>query len=131
VFRLGEARLQVCQPRNPCWKIDARFGIEGMAAFIAENHLTGWYFRVVQTGTVNPDDTLESVDPADHAPSLAAAMLLWHSHRPTPQALHELAATPGIASGWQKKICERADWLASHLGQSSPPPVAFHVKPDH
>ena len=26
VFGLGDARLQVCQPRNPCWKIDARFG---------------------------------------------------------------------------------------------------------
>jgi len=116
IFRLGEARLQVCQPRNPCWKIDARFGVDGMAAFIAENHLTGWYFRVVQTGMVCPDDALESIEQADRTSSLATAMQLWHAHRPNPQALLELAATPGIASGWQKKICERAEWLASHVG---------------
>jgi MOSC domain-containing protein YiiM len=24
IYRLGSARLQVCQPRNPCWKIDDR-----------------------------------------------------------------------------------------------------------
>ena len=35
LFQLGEATLQVCQPRNPCWKIDERFASEGMAAFIA------------------------------------------------------------------------------------------------
>ena len=50
IFRLGEARLQVCQPRSPCWKIDDRFGCAGMAAYIAEQRLTGWYFRVLQPG---------------------------------------------------------------------------------
>ena len=24
IWRLGDARLQVCQPRSPCWKIDDR-----------------------------------------------------------------------------------------------------------
>ena len=26
VWQLGTALIQVCQPRNPCWKIDERFG---------------------------------------------------------------------------------------------------------
>jgi hypothetical protein len=37
IWRLGTARLQLCQPRNPCWKIDERYGCEGMAEFIANN----------------------------------------------------------------------------------------------
>ena len=121
LFHLGDAVLQVCQPRNPCWKIDARFGVEGMAAFIAENRLTGWYFRVLQPGMVAPDATLEAAAPAPGATSLAAALQLWQAHRPPPQALRELAATPGIASGWRQKINERANWLAA---QAAPPPSA-------
>ena len=130
VFALGNALIQVCQPRNPCWKIDARFGEAGIAAFIAEHRLTGWYFRVVKPGNVSPDDTLELVTPATGTPSLADAMDLWHSHRPTPQSLHALAALPGIAANWQRKIIERTAWLESNPDKPAPRPTAFHVKPD-
>ena len=119
IYRLGSARLQVCQPRNPCWKIDDRFNADGMAAFIAETNLTGWYWRVVQAGSVPPGAMLELDEAAASALSLAAAMTLWQEHRPQPDDLEKLAATPGIASGWQEKILNRAAWLRQQ----------FHVKP--
>jgi MOSC domain-containing protein YiiM len=121
IYQLGTAQLQVCQPRNPCWKIDTRFATEGIAAYIAEHGLTGWYWRVLSPGRVTPGDTLRCLA-SSGAPSLAAAMQLWQSHRPTPDALEELAATPGIAEDWQRKIQTRADWLRRNT------PPAFHVK---
>jgi len=130
IFQLGEARLQLCQPRSPCWKIDDRFGIDGMAAFIAEHRLTGWYFRVIQPGTVAPDASLELLEPTSNAPTLADAMVLWQAHRPALDALRQLAATPGIASGWQRKILDRLAWLEQQPGASAPPVAAFHVKPE-
>lgn len=129
IFQLGEARLQVCQPRSPCWKIDDRFGCAGMAAYIAEQRLTGWYFSVLQPGTVAPEASLDLVEAAADAPTLAAAMALWATHRPAPAALRQLAATPGIAAGWQRKIVDRLAWLEKQGGEASPPP-AFHVKPE-
>ena len=120
IFRLGSALLQVCQPRNPCWKIDERYSIEGMAAFIAEQDLTGWYWRVIDPGRVSPGDPL-ALAQAAKAPSLAAAMKLWREHRPPADDLEQLAAAPGIATGWQHKIRERAAWLKQQ---------PFHVKPD-
>lgn len=130
IFRLGGARLQVCQPRSPCWKIDERFGVDGMAGYIAEHRLTGWYFRVLQPGSVTPNDPLEIDQIAENSPTLAAALALWQTHRPPLQALKALAATPGIASSWQSKINERAAWLERHGGQESTSPPAFHVKPE-
>jgi fructokinase len=50
VFALGTVRLQIAQPRTPCWKIDARCGVEGVAAHVAEHGIAGWYFRVLQPG---------------------------------------------------------------------------------
>ena len=131
IYQLGCAQLQVCQPRNPCWKIDARFGCDGMAAFIAEQSLTGWYWRVLAPGRVAPGDALR-LQSASAGPTLADAMQLWQSHRPTLADLEQLARTPGIAGEWQKKILTRADWLRRNTSTPSPQAdVAFHVKPEN
>jgi MOSC domain-containing protein YiiM len=111
IWRLGSTQLQVCQPRNPCWKIDERFASEGMAAFIAEQRLTGWYWRVIAPGSVAPSNHLELIQAADGAFTLAEAMLCWQAHRPALGDLERLAATPGIAKSWQQKISARVVWL--------------------
>lgn len=128
IYCLGGARLQVCQPRNPCWKIDERFGCDGMAAYIAEFRLTGWYWRVIRDGEVSPDDELLLEASDDQTLTLAAAMQLWQSHRPALTDLEKLAATPGIAEQWRRKIEERANWLRKN--QAPPPPTTVHPKPD-
>ncbi|WP_415034733.1 MOSC domain-containing protein [Azonexus sp.] len=111
IWQLGEALLQVCQARSPCWKIDERFGVDGMAQFIEEKHLTGWYWRVLQSGQVGPSDVLTLHTPALQAPSLHAALVLWQQHRPPLEAFAALAETPGIATRWQEKIRQRLHYL--------------------
>ncbi len=111
VWQLGSALIQVCQPRNPCWKIDERFGADGMALFIDQHLLTGWYWRVLQTGTVCHTDTLVLHEAATHGPTLHEAMTLWREHRPNLDALSQLAETPGIAKAWQDKIKQRVSYL--------------------
>ena len=111
VWQLGSALIQVCQPRNPCWKIDERFATDGMAVFIDQHLLTGWYWRVLQPGIVNPSDTLQLHQAASHAPTLHEAMTLWRAHPPSPESLAELAEVPGIAKAWQDKIRQRVRYL--------------------
>jgi MOSC domain-containing protein YiiM len=60
-FRLGTALIEVNQPRQPCWKIDHRFGVRGMTARIASTGRSGWYFRVLEPGEVQAGDRLELV----------------------------------------------------------------------
>ncbi len=131
IWRVGTARLQLCQPRNPCWKIDERFGCDGMAQFIAEQRITGWYWRVVTPGTVCPGDTLALEETAPQAYTLAEAMLLWQAHRPPLADLEKLSASPGIADNWRQKIANRIDWLRKNTDLTPPPVVAFHVKPEN
>ncbi|WP_306602948.1 MOSC domain-containing protein [Azonexus sp.] len=129
IWQLGTARLQLCQPRNPCWKINERFATEGMAAFIAEHRLTGWYWRVLTPGSVSPGDTL-TLELAAQTFSLAEAMQLWQSHRPAPGDLEKLATTPGIATHWRQKIEQRLHWLRANPDIQPSPPTTFHVKPE-
>lgn len=118
IWRLGSARLQLCQPRNPCWKIDERYGCDGMAQFIAEHRLTGWYWRVLTPGVAAPGDTLE-LETAAASPTLAEAMDLASAHRPAQAALQALADLPGLASQWRDKIINRLAWLKTHAADSS------------
>jgi MOSC domain-containing protein YiiM len=111
VWQLGTALIQVCQPRNPCWKIDERFGADGMALFIDKHLLTGWYWRVLQTGTVNPNVSLVLHEAASQAPTLHQAMTLWREHRPDLDALSQLSETHGIAKVWKDKIKQRVSYL--------------------
>lgn len=131
IWRLGGARLQVCQPRSPCWKIDERYGCEGMAQFIAEQRLTGWYWRVVEAGRVEPGATLERVESDPDAYTLGEAMRLWQAHRPPLADLEKLAAASGIAENWKQKIASRIDWLRKNADQTPPPVTTFHVKPEN
>ncbi len=111
VWQLGTALIQVCQPRNPCWKIDERFAADGMAAFIDQHLLTGWYWRVLQPGVVCPSNTLQLHQAASQAPTLHEAMTLWRAHPPLLDQLSALAEVPGIAKIWQDKIKQRVSYL--------------------
>ncbi|WP_379921061.1 MOSC domain-containing protein [Erythrobacter sp. R86502] len=60
-FRVGTALIEVSQPRQPCWKIEHRFGQKGMVARIVKTGRCGWYFRVLEIGEVAAGDALERV----------------------------------------------------------------------
>ncbi len=51
-YAIGEARVQVSQPRGPCWKIERRWRLPGLTARVRETGRTGWYVRVLIEGAV-------------------------------------------------------------------------------
>jgi MOSC domain-containing protein YiiM len=111
IFQLGDARIQVSQPRSPCWKIDHRFSADGMAQFIATQRITGWYYRVLEEGAVEPGAGFERIERNSVPISVAAMLALWAEHRPDPNTLLEVSRTPGLSPGWVTKLAERAERL--------------------
>jgi MOSC domain-containing protein YiiM len=114
IFALGTARLQIGQPRTPCWKIDARCGVEGVAAHVAEHGIAGWYFRVLTEGECTAGDELIHLERPAGAISLARFNRGLRAQRPALQALDLLASAPGLAPEWVRKIRDRMDWLQNH-----------------
>jgi MOSC domain-containing protein YiiM len=112
-FRLGDTVIQVSQPRNPCWKIDHRYGVDGMAKLIDDEGMTGWYFRVIEEGCVEPECPLELIDRMMPEVSVHSLLSLWHEHRPDPSQLELAATTPGLAIIWCKKLTDRSARLQS------------------
>ncbi|HZW19147.1 MAG TPA: MOSC domain-containing protein [Luteimonas sp.] len=57
-FALGSALLEVSQGRQPCWKLNDRFGVRDMARRVQATGRTGWYYRVLQPGNARAGDEL-------------------------------------------------------------------------
>lgn len=60
--RVGSAVLQVSQARQPCWKLNHRFGVADMARRVQDQSRTGWYCRVLQPGELRAGDSIELVE---------------------------------------------------------------------
>jgi MOSC domain-containing protein YiiM len=111
VFRFGDSVIQVSQPRSPCWKIDNRFAVEGMAQFIAEQRIPGWYFRVLEEGAVEPSAMFEKIERNPDPVAIAAFLSLWAEPRPDPEHLMDVSRTPGLTPAWVSKLVDRAGRL--------------------
>lgn len=111
VFRAGTALLQLSQPRQPCWKINHRLDVQGASLFIVQERITGWYYRVLETGLIAPGDACRLVERPNPTLSVAAFIAATQAHRPDPAALRAIAAAIGLAPEWTRRLNERADWL--------------------
>jgi MOSC domain-containing protein YiiM len=58
IFRCGGVLLEVSQTRQPCWKLNDRFSVSDMAVRMQTSAMTGWYYRVLQCGTLQAGDPL-------------------------------------------------------------------------
>lgn len=61
VLRVGEALLQVTEPRWPCFKLEHKMGIPKFAARFSRSGRLGFYLRVLEEGPVQAGDAITIV----------------------------------------------------------------------
>lgn len=109
VYRVGEALVQVAQPRVPCDKVNRKLGHPGVVERIIETGYTGYYLRVLEEGTVQAGDRFVLVERTPEAPTVLFANRI-RFHEPANREANELLArTPGIAEAWIDKIRKRLE----------------------
>lgn len=62
VFGIGSARLQVTQPRIPCFKLNLRMGMEDFDKKFLSSNRIGFYLRVLEAGEVGAGDAIERLE---------------------------------------------------------------------
>ena len=71
VFRVGEARIRITTPREPCFKLGIRFGDQGIIEQFIAHGRPGTYAEVLEAGWVRPGDELVPEVPVAEAMSVA------------------------------------------------------------
>jgi len=110
VFEIGEARVQVTQPRTPCFKLGIRMAEKDFPARFTAANRTGFYLRVLEEGRVAAGDAIEWVERA--AGSMSVREVFRLRHVGGTRAEYERAARlPGLASSWrgafEKRLAEK------------------------
>jgi MOSC domain-containing protein YiiM len=62
VHRIGNAVLQVCQPRQPCFKLALYFDDNKLPKAMVRNGRAGWYYRVIEPGEISAGDAVSLVE---------------------------------------------------------------------
>lgn len=109
IFELGTAVLEVSQGRQPCWKLDARFSRKGMARKVQQTGRTGWYYRVMVTGQVTPDDRLLRIDRPSPDWTIARIWKAFYVDMLNRRELDAIAQLPALAPGWRNHARKRLE----------------------
>ena len=106
VHAIGGARLQVCQPRQPCFKLALALGEPRLVKHMVRTGHSGWYYRVVQEGPIAPGDVPTLTERPNPDFGFARLVTIINRGGATVPELRRLAAMPGLASRIGQKARE-------------------------
>lgn len=106
--RVGTVLLEVTQSRQPCWKLNDRFGVPDMARRVQDTMRSGWYCRVLEPGSLAAGDAIELVERPHPDWSLSLLMEMLYRRRLDRGLLERARALPLVPS-WQRLIDRRLD----------------------
>jgi MOSC domain-containing protein YiiM len=104
VFEAGRLVVQISQPRQPCWKLSRRWKVKDLSAQVVANGQTGWYFRVLEPGSVTPGAVFSLRERINPRWTVAAANLVMHHRKDGAQGASELAECPGLSASWRESL---------------------------
>ncbi len=107
VFRVGTARVQVTQPRVPCYKLDLRLGVEGFNARFLKSGRVGFYFRVLEEGEVGPGDPIERVETHPQRMTVRQISDLLYFQPDNVEDAERALAIDALSPGWKESFDER------------------------
>ena len=107
-FRLGSALVEVSQGRQPCWKIDHKFQRKGITLRVIETVRCGWYYRVLEPGTVAQGDSFELVERGHEGWDVARVFRAIYHKGASTRELVGVAQLDSLAQEWRERALERA-----------------------
>jgi len=106
-FSLGEAEIEVSQPRQPCHKLNKVFQFQGMACKVQTTGFTGCYFRVKKTGWVEPDSLIKKIKVGEGKFSIEMINVLMFKEKKNRELLNKVASLESLSREWREKFQKR------------------------
>jgi MOSC domain-containing protein YiiM len=102
-FELGGAVVQVSQPRGPCFKLAARWGSRRLPNLMAKEGRSGFYLRVLRSGSVRAGDELRLVERRSDV-SVADVLRVTYVQRDDAELVASVMEVPELAEQWRAAL---------------------------
>lgn len=113
VFTIGGATVQVSQPRTPCYKLAARFGIADMAVRVQATGRTGYLLRVIVEGEIGAGDEMVLERREDHGITVAEAGRIVNVARRDVAGARRVLSVASLGSAVRATLAARVAAAAS------------------
>jgi len=100
-FRVGSALVKVTEPRMPCYKLGIRFGRADMVKRFLAARRTGFYFAVLEEGTVQAGDTFTNVERSAHGISMADITRLYAFEEDDWETMRRVVEVEALPENWR------------------------------
>ena len=103
-YRIGEALFEVTQPRVTCYRVGIRMDEAQMPALLVSHHRPGFYFRVLEEGSVGAGDEIVKVAEGEQRVTVAQADALLYLPGRRRDQLERALRVGALSSGWKSSL---------------------------
>ncbi len=107
VYAVGEARVQISQPRQPCWKPARRWKIKDLTLQIEVTGRTGFYFRILKHGLVQAGQTFTRIERRHPEWTIARCNDVYYRQKEDLAAALALSECISLSGGWKDMLHTR------------------------
>ena len=106
VFRVGEALVEVSQPRVPCFKLGIKMGNARIVKPFLASERVGFYVRVLEEGEVGAGDAIERTKVGEGQMTVKEIVHLRHFDNINVAAAEKAASLPALTPSWRDSFEE-------------------------
>lgn len=103
-FQIGEAVVQVSQPRQPCFKLGVRFGDQHIVEDFWNAPYPGVYIRVLKVGKVAKGDQFILMDRNPDSLSVSQVFSIFSSNKDKTDLIKKAIDEPFLAESCRNDI---------------------------
>lgn len=96
-YQIGDALVQVSQPRQPCFKLGVRFGDQNVVKEFWNSPYPGVYVRVLKSGKVKKGDELLLIDHDPNSLSVSQVFSIFTGNRNNFEMIQKAIQEPFLA----------------------------------
>lgn len=90
IYQIGSAKVQVVQPRQPCFKLGIRFEDQGILKHFVNETKSGVYFRVLESGEVITGDEIALLEAPTKKVSIAQLYQAVYRKLDNPEVMNDI-----------------------------------------
>ncbi|WP_127588501.1 MOSC domain-containing protein [Paenibacillus koleovorans] len=109
IFECGPVRVQVSQPRQPCYKLGKRHDRTELPLLVLQTGYTGFYFRVLAAGMFDPTQPLQLVHPDPGGMTLEFANRIFYHDKSNMTGIRRILAVEALSEAWRTSLEKRLD----------------------
>ena len=108
-YELGDAVVQVTQPRQPCHKLAKRYNESQLPLWVQNTGFTGYYYRVLQEGKVTKDRPITLVEKHSKSITVSFANQIMYHDKKNMDGIKRILEVDELSFNWRTALMKRLE----------------------